>query len=333
VLGILRARGLGHALELANGTPYGLVAGLHSLDEREQDRFLAEMNAGNLYLNRTITGAIVGRQPFGGHKASSVGPGAKAGGPNYVAQLLELQDGPAESAPQVLEDLPPQLESLAQWARAELSVGDLRQWAARVRGYEHWLRSYFRKEQPAPEVLGQDNLLRYLPCRALLLVATSESEPLAVACACAAALLSGSGWELCWCRATGAAARAGGLGEATFQSLLAACGCSGGVASEQELAARLSEFERVRWLDGNRCGVPEAVLRAAAPHGCYVDARPVLAHGRYELLFFHREQAISREYHRYGHLGWRSDEFVQSASPTMNSNATFSPSGPAVRGP
>ncbi len=329
VLGVLRARDLGHALELANGTPYGLVAGLHSLDEREQERFLAEMNAGNLYLNRTITGAIVGRQPFGGHKASAVGPGAKAGGPNYVAQLLELEDGPAPSAPQLLEDLPPQLERLAQWARAELSVAELRQWAERARGYEHWLRSYFRQEHPAPEVLGQDNLLRYLPCGDLLLVATPASEPLELASACAAALLSASGWQLSWCRD---GASPGELTAPLFESLLAACGCSGQAESARELAARLTGIERVRWL-GRGGPVPEGVLRAAARLGCHMDARKVLAHGRHELLFFHREQAISREYHRYGHLGWRSDEFVQSAAETMNSNATFSPSGPAARGP
>ena len=51
------------------------------------------IEAGNLYVNRPITGAIVGRQPFGGWKASSVGPGAKAGGPNYVLQLAPLAPG------------------------------------------------------------------------------------------------------------------------------------------------------------------------------------------------------------------------------------------------
>jgi len=49
------------------------------------------------------------------------------------------------------------------------------------------------------------------------------------------------------------------------------------------------------------------VLRAAAQLGCYVSVRPVLGNGRYELLFNHREQAISVDYHRYGHLGWRSE--------------------------
>src|SRR5205085_824401 len=92
VLSVLRAEGLEQAIDLVNATPYGLTAGLHSLDEREQARFTERVQCGNLYVNRTITGAIVGRQPFGGHKASSAGPGAKAGGPNYLVQLMELAD-------------------------------------------------------------------------------------------------------------------------------------------------------------------------------------------------------------------------------------------------
>jgi RHH-type transcriptional regulator, proline utilization regulon repressor / proline dehydrogenase / delta 1-pyrroline-5-carboxylate dehydrogenase len=87
VLGLMRAENLDEAIELANGTPYGLTSGIQSLDDREIDRWIDRIEAGNLYVNRPITGAMVGRQPFGGWKASSVGPGAKVGGPNYVLQL------------------------------------------------------------------------------------------------------------------------------------------------------------------------------------------------------------------------------------------------------
>lgn len=87
VLGIMRARDLDDAIALQNQTPYGLTAGLFSLDEREIAQWCAAVQAGNLYVNRHITGAIVQRQPFGGWKRSAIGPGAKAGGPNYVASL------------------------------------------------------------------------------------------------------------------------------------------------------------------------------------------------------------------------------------------------------
>src|SRR5437667_7585897 len=83
----MRALPLDEAIGLANGTPYGLTSGIQTLDDREIDQWLDQIEAGNLYVNRPITGAMVGRQPFGGWKASSVGPGAKVGGPNYVLQL------------------------------------------------------------------------------------------------------------------------------------------------------------------------------------------------------------------------------------------------------
>src|SRR5690606_32585373 len=77
VLACMRADDLNHAITLANAVPYGLTSGLHSLDEREHALWMKEIEAGNLYINRTITGAIVRRQPFGGTKASSFGNGSK----------------------------------------------------------------------------------------------------------------------------------------------------------------------------------------------------------------------------------------------------------------
>ena len=88
VLGVMCADNLEEAIALANATPYGLTAGLHTLDEREQLLWKKTIVAGNCYINRGITGAIVRRQPFGGCKGSSFGKGAKAGGPNYLIQLM-----------------------------------------------------------------------------------------------------------------------------------------------------------------------------------------------------------------------------------------------------
>lgn len=87
VLAVMRAPDLTTALAWQNGTDYGLTAGIQSLDHAECDQFLETAEAGNLYVNRHITGAIVQRQPFGGWKRSSIGPGAKAGGPHYVSVL------------------------------------------------------------------------------------------------------------------------------------------------------------------------------------------------------------------------------------------------------
>ena len=87
VLGVMRAADLDQAIEWQNATAFGLTGGIHSLDSREVELWVDRVEVGNAYVNRGITGAIVGRQPFGGWKRSVVGGLAKAGGPNYVLGL------------------------------------------------------------------------------------------------------------------------------------------------------------------------------------------------------------------------------------------------------
>ncbi|MGH9243283.1 MAG: proline dehydrogenase family protein [Acidimicrobiales bacterium] len=87
VLTVFRARDFDHALELANDTDYALTGGIFSRSPANIRRAAAEMKAGNVYINRHITGAVVGRQPFGGYALSGVG--SKAGGPDYLLQLVD----------------------------------------------------------------------------------------------------------------------------------------------------------------------------------------------------------------------------------------------------
>jgi RHH-type proline utilization regulon transcriptional repressor/proline dehydrogenase/delta 1-pyrroline-5-carboxylate dehydrogenase len=87
VVTVLRARDFDHAIELANDTDYGLTAGLFSRSPVNIDRAARSLRAGNVYINRGTTGAVVGRQPFGGYGLSGVG--SKAGGPDYLLQYLD----------------------------------------------------------------------------------------------------------------------------------------------------------------------------------------------------------------------------------------------------
>jgi len=86
VLGLIRASDFGDALTIANATEYALTGGLHSRSQRNIDRARREFMVGNLYINRGTTGAVVGRQPFGGFRFSGVG--SKAGGPDYLKQFV-----------------------------------------------------------------------------------------------------------------------------------------------------------------------------------------------------------------------------------------------------
>jgi RHH-type proline utilization regulon transcriptional repressor/proline dehydrogenase/delta 1-pyrroline-5-carboxylate dehydrogenase len=86
VLSVIKVRNLDEAFDVANGTDYALTAGFFSRSPANIDRAKAEIEAGNVYINRSCTGAVVGRHPFGGFKMS--GGGTKAGGPDYLLQFL-----------------------------------------------------------------------------------------------------------------------------------------------------------------------------------------------------------------------------------------------------
>ncbi len=155
MLGVMAADDLDHAIELQNSTGYGLTGGLHTLDPTEIERWTDRVEVGNAYVNRTTTGAIVGRQPFGGWKGSVVGPGAKAGGPNYVAQL-----GRWEPNDRQLDD--------AVWL-TNAAVSDARWWSEEF-GVEHdpqalWCEANVFRYRPLPRIavrLQPDGLLREL---------------------------------------------------------------------------------------------------------------------------------------------------------------------------
>ncbi|MEA2702886.1 MAG: RHH-type transcriptional regulator, proline utilization regulon repressor / proline dehydrogenase [Actinomycetota bacterium] len=87
VLSIMRAGDFDDAIAIANDTEYALTAGVVSRSPAHIRQAVDELRAGNVYVNRTITGAVVGRHPFGGHGLSGVG--SKAGGPDYLLQFLE----------------------------------------------------------------------------------------------------------------------------------------------------------------------------------------------------------------------------------------------------
>ncbi len=87
VLSVIRAQNFDEAIAIANSTDYALTGGLYSRTPSHIERAGQNFEVGNLYINRSITGAIVARQPFGGFKLSGVG--SKAGGPDYLLQFLE----------------------------------------------------------------------------------------------------------------------------------------------------------------------------------------------------------------------------------------------------
>ncbi|CAN8073426.1 unnamed protein product [Agarophyton chilense] len=139
VLGVMAAKDLDEAIKMQNGNKYGLTGGLHSLNPQEIELWMDKVEVGNAYINRGITGAIVQRQSFGGWKASVVGPGAKAGGPNYINQLGHIRDGDERSD---------------SWL-AKAMTSDKKAW------------EYFCMEHDPSELKYETNVLRYKPLESI----------------------------------------------------------------------------------------------------------------------------------------------------------------------
>jgi 1-pyrroline-5-carboxylate dehydrogenase len=89
VLSVIKAADFDDAIDIANGTEFGLTGGVYSNDEQRLARARRDFHAGNLYFNRKITGALVGVQPFGGFNMS--GSNSKAGGPDYLRLFMEMK--------------------------------------------------------------------------------------------------------------------------------------------------------------------------------------------------------------------------------------------------
>jgi acyl-CoA reductase-like NAD-dependent aldehyde dehydrogenase len=87
LLAVSRVRDVDEACDVVDALPFALTGGLFSRTPATIERVAARMPVGNLYVNRGITGAMVGRQPFGGNRRSGIG--SKAGGPDYLLQFVE----------------------------------------------------------------------------------------------------------------------------------------------------------------------------------------------------------------------------------------------------
>ncbi len=273
VLGLMAAADLDEAIALQNGVAFGLTGGIHSLDAAELDAWTERVEVGNAYLNRHITGAIVRRQPFGGWKASSVGPGAKAGGPNYVAQFgtwvddgeIVTQSTPA-TAP--IDRLAAPFDS--EWLRTAIASD------------EYWWRAEFAADHDPSGLRVESNVFRYRPRPQVVIRAGEAADPVLVARAVAAAIRAAAPVRLSSARP---------LPDLRVEMT---------VESDRAFLASLPALAGVRV---RHVGQVQPGLHAAAwSAGVELIEGPVHRSGRLELLPYLREQAVSRTRHRFGNV-------------------------------
>jgi RHH-type proline utilization regulon transcriptional repressor/proline dehydrogenase/delta 1-pyrroline-5-carboxylate dehydrogenase len=289
VLGVMKARELKEAIEFANGTPYGLTSGIQSLDQREINTWLANIEAGNLYVNRGITGAIVQRQPFGGFKGSGFGRGAKAGGPNYLTQLMRIEQ---ISYPEQQNALSSPLSALSIAVTKNLRGQQLQLWNGSLGSYAYYWNHYFSKKHDPSNVLGQYNELYYVPQKKMYLRVQDKDTDLDILRVMAAASICGTPLEVSY--------NPGRLQFPASYPLQQLKLVTQIEESEEQFFARISQtsYARIRLLSQ-----PSEFLENGLANLGIVPLRsPLLANGRLELLNYLREVSLSQDYHRYGYI-------------------------------
>ena len=298
VLGVMHAKTLEQAIEWQNAVDYGLTAGLHSLEPDEIEVWLSAVQAGNLYVNRGITGAIVQRQPFGGWKRSSVGAGHKAGGPNYLFGLgTWVGDAGSSSSSLHLRGLDSRVSRLIESGQPSMSYDefDLVRRSA-LSDAVAWATE-FGEVRDAAELGVERNLFRYRPARVSIRLAEGVGLPALLRVLAAATLVRGRfdvSTPTRLPRDIHQALHELGVREAVESDAgwLQRVGTSGAALDAEAVPA-----ERIRLIGGD----PTALARALGDRiDVAVYSGPVTASGRVELLPFLREQAISITNHRFG---------------------------------
>ncbi|MFK7770086.1 MAG: proline dehydrogenase family protein [Mariniblastus sp.] len=298
VLGLLRVDSLEEAIEIQNSSEFGLTGGLHSLDPHEIDLWRETVEVGNAYINRTTTGAIVRRQPFGGWKDSCVGPGPKAGGPNYVSTFCDW----TENELPALRDNPSS-ETRSMLSRLSTLVGaeGTDRLDAAAECYAFWWDKEFSIEHDPSDLHGETNHFRY---RArpwhMVRVQTSEAGTVTAEELQTFALIALA------CRtASKENAEVGLHVSVPFENELLsrfakATSCELVVETDDELVERLS------WMKGGTMrifGEYNEFQFAPSKIGNIPILPPTAyANGRIELLNYLKEQSISETVHRYGNI-------------------------------
>ncbi len=285
VLGLIHVDTIEEAIEVQNAPEYGLTAGLHSMDSQELAQWLDEVQGGNLYVNRGITGAIVRRQPFGGWKRSAVGPGAKAGGPNYLIHLGSWEPTPlfqgdvhvALSTPvrQLLKSADLSREETAFLGRA--LADDQRQYA-----------TLFGTVSDVSGLGVERNEFRYVPTQ--VTIRQNEGGSVAETIRVVAAGLRAG--------ATLALSTSSRLSP-KLEKMLSVDGIEHIVEDDAAWLSRApkAELGRVRLIGGGYSALCEAT--DGSPDVAIYDGAVTEA-GRIEMLPFFLEQAISITAHRFG---------------------------------
>lgn len=293
ILFLMKAKNFEEALQIASDSPFGLTAGIHTLDRREQALWQKTIEAGNLYINHNMTHCVIRRRPYGGCKGSSFGKGLKPGGPNFLTVCMEANQNhlPKEKLPvnEKVNNLTSFLEAI------DLTAEELGIWYASVANYAYWWKRMRQPKDPS-KLIGEDNFFRYVPLKKLVLRITKEASVLDSLRVCAAALTCSCDLEISY------------SSKITFHPNWQKLSHLLHVVDEPENAflekVKEGKFAKIRLLSSPS----KELFLAASISSTFISKDPVLANGRLELLHYLREESTCHTFHRYGDMGVREEE-------------------------
>ena len=319
MLSVMEAKDLKEAIDIVHESGYGLTSGLYSLDSREKDYWLKNIQAGNLYINRPITGAMVLRQPFGGIGKSAIGIGRKAGFFNYSLQFLSLENHfDCEYLKKYLSlktypwkdffDHPLQglltecYQSLSQEHQKKYIL-DFKKASLALKSYSFWYDQELSQCKDYTKIRGEDNEIRYRAVKRVWIRIHFEDDLfdiLSRILACRIGFIKfivsidpksrNENWDLL----------------SKYHELFLGDGGEMILETDQEIAESIDIMSRIRYASRSR--ISDFVALSLAKKGIYIIGDRPLIDGRFELLNYFFEQSISHSYHRYGNLGSRSDQ-------------------------
>lgn len=274
---------LQQGIDMVNSSEYGLTSGLQSLDEEEQFRWKNSIEAGNLYINRGITGAIVNRQPFGGMKRSAFGGGIKAGGRNYVSCFVNITEN---------EMIAKSTEWRGEFKgfSSQLNSAENVRFQAAVDSYFQNWSTEFSQENDSNNLIGERNTFRYIPLKRMALRVLPNDNMVDVFMILAAASIVKTPIDLSISEDDFKLEVLKSVANKKFRLV---------VQSETDFLNQLPNYERVRTCSTQ---LSDDFYKKATKLGKYIATAKPLTEGRIELLHYVKEQSIAFEYHRYGSI-------------------------------
>lgn len=295
VLAVMKANDLKHAVNIVNATGYGLTSGIESLDEREVTYWKQNIKAGNLYVNRGTTGAIVLRQPFGGMGKSAIGAGRKAGFYNYITQFVDVVEKASPTNSKKYNN------SLTEFiSNSKENSSDKKDFEKLEVALQSYLENYdneFSQEKDYAKVRGEDNHFKYLALKNVLIRVCADDTLFEILSRILAAKVAGVEFRV--------SIENNELVKSFLQNagLLFSAKDSLVEESSEDMLKSIAQFDRVIYSDISK--VPSLVFKEACKSLTFIVRQKPMMEGRLELLNYFIEQSISHSFHRYGNIGAR----------------------------